>query len=85
VVAPGRSAGRHLGATVLERFPVLCVYLERACSLAGDIGRQPSLVLSGIARGEVAGWTGRMPRVAETQREPLVPVKYVLGFKYVFG
>jgi hypothetical protein len=42
-------------------------------------------LVSGIARGEVAGWTGRMPRVAETQREPLVPVKYVLGFKYVFG
>jgi hypothetical protein len=70
---PGRSAGRYLDATVLERFPVICVYSERACSLAGDIGRQPSLVLSGIAKGEVAGWTGRMPRVAQTQREPLVP------------
>jgi hypothetical protein len=40
-VAPGRSAGRYLDATVLERFSVVCVYLERACSLAGDIGRQP--------------------------------------------
>jgi hypothetical protein len=39
---------------VLERLPVLCVCLGRACSLAGDIGRQPSLILSGIAKGEVA-------------------------------
>jgi hypothetical protein len=28
--------------TVLERLPVLCVCLERACSLAGDICRQQS-------------------------------------------
>ena len=46
---------------VLERLPVLCVCLERACSLAGDIGRQPSLVLSGIAKGQVAGGTGELP------------------------
>jgi hypothetical protein len=51
---PGRN-------TVLERLPVLCVCLERACSLAGDIGRQPSLVLSGIAKGQVAGGTGELP------------------------
>jgi len=47
---PGRTQ-------LLERLSALCVYLGRACSLAGDIGRQPSLVLSGI-EGEVAGWTG---------------------------
>jgi hypothetical protein len=52
---PSHSAERHLDATkVLERLPPLCVYLGRACSLAGDIGRQPSLILSGIAKGEVA-------------------------------
>jgi hypothetical protein len=62
--------------TVQERLPVLCVYLARACSLAGDVGRQPWLVLSGIAKGEVAGGTGECPAslstrnsiVAETQR-----------------
>jgi hypothetical protein len=46
---------------VLERLPPLCVYLGRACSLAGDIGRQPSLVLSGMAKGQVAGGTGELP------------------------
>jgi hypothetical protein len=49
---PNRSADHHLDATqVLERLPALCVSLGRACSLAGDVGRQPSLVLSGIAKG----------------------------------
>jgi len=59
---PGRTQ-------LLERLSALCVYLGRACSLAGDIGRQPSLVLSGIAKGEVAGWTGECrPLVAYAQR-----------------
>jgi hypothetical protein len=59
---PSRSAYRHLDATkMLERLRALCVYLGRACSLAGDIGRQPWLVLSGIAKGQVAGGIGGMP------------------------
>jgi hypothetical protein len=59
---PDHSADRQMDATkVLERLPPLCVYLGRACSLAGDIGRQPSLVLSGIAKGQVAGGTGELP------------------------
>jgi len=59
---PNRSADHRLDATqVLERLPALCVHLGRACSLAGDIGRQPSLVLSGIAKGQVAGGTGELP------------------------
>ena len=48
--------GPPLPATeLLEQLAALCVYLARACSLAGDIARQPWLVLSGIAKGEVAG------------------------------
>jgi hypothetical protein len=44
---PGRNKGAGKASGTLRLF-------GRACSLAGDIGRQPSLILSGIAKGEVA-------------------------------
>src|SRR5204863_6509243 len=67
---PGRTQ-------LLERLSALCVYLGRACSLAGDIGRQPSLVLSGIAKGEVAGWAGACPASSSTRNSTLAETQRV--------
>jgi len=75
---PSRATDRHLDATqLLERLPALCVYLGRACSLAGDIGRQPSLGFSGIAKGEVAGWAGACPASSSTRNSTLAETQRV--------